>query len=62
MSKCESCFHYRVCDCDVGFGYKDCAFFAPYDDTAIVVRCKDCMYSSFVLNTTNLIIKITLIN
>ena len=42
MTECEKCFHYTVCDGDVGFGYAECPHFIPVADVVEVVRCKDC--------------------
>lgn len=32
MAECKGCFHYKVCDGDVGFGYAECPHYIPSAD------------------------------
>lgn len=45
MSKCENCYHKKVCI--KGASYQtatDCKLYVPAEDVAEVVKCKDCKY------------------
>ena len=42
MTECNKCFHYAVCNGDIGFGYAECPEFTSKENTIEIVRCKDC--------------------
>ena len=44
MTECNKCFHYTVCNGDVGFGYAECPEFTSKENTIEIVRCRDCVY------------------
>ena len=44
MTECNKCFHYNVCNGDVGFGYAECSQFISTKDMVEVVRCENCKF------------------
>ena len=44
MTECNKCFHYTVCNGDIGFGYAECPEFTSKENMTEIVRCKDCKH------------------
>ena len=42
MTECNKCFHYTVCNGDIGVGYAECPEFTSKENMTEIVRCKDC--------------------